>query len=178
MKNIPVRFQMGYRGIMLLHRNKDGAIGNAQRKSFNKIVNGVDEWMRTVEEFKELKATQYPDHRIYASVNARDPRKAIREFKRRQLDHDYEAPEKCFEFYMDVKNRMFSCFMNPCSRAESNFLVDCDSYDEYIEAKNTIDPRLVIFDYPTKNGWHIITHPFDHTKLKINVKKDDLLYIG
>lgn len=178
MKHIPIHFQSGYRGILLLHRNKDGCKGNAQRKSFNKIVNGVDEWVRAVEEFKQLKATEFPDHRIYASVNARDPLKCMREFKRRQLDHDYESTEKCFEFYMDVKNRFFSCFMNPGSRAESNFLIDCDTPEEYKYAKANLKPELIIFEYPTKNGMHIITKPFDPCFFELEVKKDDLLYIG
>ena len=41
---LPDCFKDGYRGIMLIHRNKDGGLGNSQRKSVKKISTGKDSW--------------------------------------------------------------------------------------------------------------------------------------
>ena len=134
--------------------------------------------METILVYKELQKDRYKNHRIYSSVNARDPMKAIREYKRRQLDCDYEDIHHQFDFYNDGYNRFFSCFMNPTSRCETNFLIDCDSEEEYVYAQQSILPEMVIFQYPTKNGWHMVTKPFNPSGLKLDIKKDDLLYIG
>lgn len=178
LETLPDRFKEGYRQIMLMHRNKDGAHGNAQRKCLKKTSQNKEDWLEIVREFKELKDTHYPNHRIYSSVNARDPLKAVREFKRRQLDHDYESTEKMMEFYADIQNRFFSCMMSPQCRAETLFLIDCDTPEEYQKAKERLHPPLILFEYPTKNGMHIITHPFNPEAVKVDVKKDDLMLIG
>ena len=128
----PIEFKTGYRGIMLLHRSKDGEKGNAQRNSIKKISSCPEEYDRIVAELKEIQKT-YPTHRIYSSVNARNIEKAIQEFKRRQLDCDFIRNKQWNEFYCDIKNRFFSCFMNPLCRDESNWLIDCDSPEEYVE---------------------------------------------
>lgn len=175
---LPDRFKEGYRQVMLLHRNKDGAHGNAHRKCFKKTSQNKEDWLEIIKEFKELKDKQYPNHRIYSSVNARDPLKAVREFKRRQLDHDYEATAKMMEFYADIENRFFSCMMSPQCRAETLFLVDCDTPEEYVNATKLLDPEWIVFEYATKNGMHIITKPFNPQQINVEVKKDDLLLIG
>ncbi len=175
---LPHHFKEGYRGIMLLCRNKDGQVGNAQRKCFKKITKGVSQWNEAVEKFKHLRDTAYPTHRIYASVNSRNMPKAIHEFKRRQLEFDYGNNQELDEFYRDIENRFFSCLMNPSCRETSYFLIDCDTEQEYEKAIDRISPELIIFDYATKSGRHIITHPFNPNDVKVEVKKDDLIAIG
>ncbi len=175
---IPDSFKEGYRGILLICRNKDGQIGNAQRKSFKKITNGIKEWEEAVEKFRHLRDSSYPTHRIYSSVNSRNMNKAIHEFKRRQLEFDYGNNTELDEFYRDIENRFFSCLMNPTCRNESHFLIDCDTPEEHAHALAVLDPSLVVFDYPTKSGRHIITKPFNPTGIDIEIHKDDLLYIA
>lgn len=175
---IPEHFTGGMRGILLLHRNKDGALGNAQTKSIKRISKNPQEWKKIVYEFLHLKSTLYPHHRVYASLNPRNIDKAIREFKRRQLENDYASEEIKNWFYQDISNSFFSCLMNPNCRDGNYFLIDCDSEQEYQKARVLISSTLFVFEYKTKNGWHIITNPFNPNEIKLEIKKDDLIYIG
>lgn len=173
------QFKMGYRGILLLHRSKDGEKGNAQRNAIKKISSCPEEFDACVAELREIQRTSHPTHRLYSSVNVRIMDKAIREFKRRQLDIDYEGDFIKGEFYSDIKNRFFSCLMNPLSRGESRFLIDCDTPEEYADALQ-IDKDLILYEYPTRSGMHLITKPFNPNSfnLKADIKKDDLIYLG
>lgn len=175
---VPSCFKDGVRGILLLHRNKDGENGNAQRKSVKKISKNEQEWKEIILRFKELQQHSYQGYRIYSSVNSRNMEKAIHEFKLRQLNVDYGSIEELHWFYKDIENRFFSCLMNPNCKHESNFLIDCDSKEEYEMAKERIPSNLIIFEYLTKNGMHIITKPFNPNEIKVEIKKDDLIYIG
>jgi len=174
---LPDSFKEGYRVVLLLHRNKDGAVGNAHRKCFKIITNGVQEWTQAIEKLKHMKDTAYPLHRIYSTVNSRNMCKAIHEFKKRQLEFDY-ANNPTYDFYLDIENRFVSCLMNPSCRNESFFLVDCDCADDYTRALNEIHKSLIVFDYETKNGRHLVTKPFNPNGLQLDIKKDDLLSIG
>lgn len=175
---LPDIFKEGYRGIMLIHRNKDGCKGNAQRKSFKKISSSPEQWENIVLEFKHMQQTSHEDFRIYSSVNPRNMQKAIHEFKRRQLEFDYGNNEELDEFYRDIDNRFFSCLMNPTCRSGSYFLIDCDTVKEYEESLRIVPKDLIVFDYETKSGRHLITHPFNPNEIKVEIKKDDLIYIG
>ncbi len=179
LSQLPDLFKDGVRGVMLLHRNKDGCKGNAQRKSIKMITRNKDEWDEIVFHFKFLQeCSEYHDFRIYSSVNSRSMTKAIHEFKRRQLHSDYENMEDNHDFYIDVQNRFFSCLMNPSARTTTYFLFDCDTIKQYTETLEKIPKEFLMLDYPTKNGRHIITHPFNPTGLNLDIKKDDLLFIG
>jgi hypothetical protein len=178
LSQLPDIFKNGYRGIMLLHRNKDGGHGNANRNSFKMISSSIEQWRDIVCKFRHLQQTAYPNHRIYCSVNSRSIKKAIHEFKRRQLEFDYGNNQELDEFYRDIENRFFSCLMNPGCRDTSYFLVDCDSPEEYNIARKEISEKNILFDYPTKNGRHLITYPFNPSESTIEIKKDDLILIG
>ena len=178
--SIPEIFTDGYRGVLLLKRNKDGEEGNAQRKAIKTITRNSKNWKETIKELYELQQTSFQGYRIYSSINRRDITKAIQEFKRRQLENDFGNLYEFESFYCDIKNRFFSCLMNPSSRDQNNFLIDCDSQEEYANAELQLrNTGLILFQYATKNGWHIITRPFnpnDYGNMKI--KKDELMYIG
>jgi len=175
---LPEMFKEGIRGILLLFRSKDGECGNAQRKAIKKISRNQQEWEEIIHEFRDLQKNSYPRHRIYSSVNSRNIEKAIHEFKSRQLSVDYGTEYERDWFYVDLQNRFFSCLMNPNCRMSSNFLVDCDSEDEYIAAKEKIPEEFLLYEYPTKNGRHIITRPFNPNEIQVPVKKDELMFIG
>lgn len=181
---LPDTFKEGYRGVLLLLRSKDGQHGNADRKALKQITRNTDEWTHVVNEFKRMrKYPEYEHHRIYSSINARDIGRAIREFKVRQLSADYDDGELVFDFYTDIKNRFFSCLMNPISKMTSYFLIDCDSLDEYNHAMASLqDAALIdkiIFEYKTRNGFHIITQPFNPQNVKgVQIKKDELISIA
>lgn len=175
---LPESFKSGYRGILLIHRNKDGCKGNAQRKSLKKISSTAQQWEEIVLQFRHIQKNSHQGFRIYSSVNARNMQKAVHEFKRRQLEFDYGNNQELDEFYRDIDNRFFSCLMNPSCRAESNFLVDCDTEKEYRHVKQNLNDDMILVDYPTKNGRHIISKPFNPNEVLLDAKKDDLIYIG
>lgn len=181
LSRLPDTFKDGYRGLMLLHRNKDGNTGNAQRKSIKLISSSVDDWHKKIDELHALQRSACPNHRIYSSVNKRVLRKAIHDFKHRQLDVDLDSDELRGEFYTDIKNRFFSALMNPKCRETSYFLIDCDTELDHSNALRMISPELIVFDYETRNGRHLITNAFNPAILKwadLEPKKDDLIFIG
>ena len=177
--SIPEMFKDSFRGIMLLHRSKDGEVGNAQRKAIKKISHNIEEWHEIISEFRELQTSSYPRHRIYSSINSRDMSKGIHEFKRRQLECDYGNLYELHSYYTDIQNRFFSCLMNPNCRAQNSFLIDCDTPEEYDHAILQLSQQHILFDYATKNGRHIITRPFNPNDVgNLDIKKDEMLFIG
>lgn len=176
---IPEMFTCGVRGLMLIRRNKDGEEGNTQRKSIKRISRSTKEWQAFVRQLHELQQTSHQGYRIYSSINERNISKAIHEFKRRQLEIDFGNVEEYDNFYVDIENRFFSCLMNPGARSTSYFLIDCDTDYDFQKAHERVPPELFLYTYPTKNGNHIITRPFNPNEYGIlEVKKDDLMYIG
>lgn len=178
--SIPEMFTDGFRGIMLIRRNKDGGEGNAQRKSIKRISSDTTEWKAYIRELRDMQLSTHSGHRIYSSLNSRNINKVIYEFKRRQLDLEAGGLEEYWNFYIDIENRFFSSFMNPSAREQKNFLIDCDSDEEYKKAVMQLNGLgLILYEYPTKNGMHIITKPFNQLDFEpMQVKKDDLMFIG
>lgn len=178
--SIPDFFTCGVRGILLLRRNKDGETGNAQRKAIKRISRCGESWKEAVIELQKMQKTSHEGYRIYSSVNERDMQKAIHQFKLRQLEVDFGNLYEYHTFYTDIENRFFSCLMNPNSRASNHFLIDCDSEEEYAHAELQLrNSGLVLMDYPTKNGRHILTRPFNPNDFgNMQIKKDDLMFIG
>ena len=182
-------FMGGYRFIMLVHRNKEGGKSNrSQKNGVKRITKNRDEFIEVLGELQGLKAKSKVPMRIYSCVNARDIEKTIREFKRRQLEADYYDTESKHGFYLDIKNQWISSLMKPGSRAETKFLIDID---DIITTKKDWDISIVvnhlreigveiILKYPTRNGVHIITEPFNPNDFNGEfgeVKKDALLLL-
>ena len=180
LEDVPEMFTDGVRGILLIKRNKDGETGNAQRKAIKRISRCTEEWREMIYELGILQLSSHSEHRIYSSVNSRDMTKAIHEFKRRQLDMDFGNLHELLSFYCDIKNRFFSCLMNPNCRAQNNFLIDCDSEEEYEHAELQLRNKgLILLQYATKNGKHIVTNPFNPNNYgNMKIKKDEIMFIG
>lgn len=183
LSKLPDSFKEGYRGLLLIHRNKDGESGNAQRKSFKLISYGIEEWTQKILQLRYMQENGWESHRIYSSVNKRCLRKAEFEFKRRQLQIDQGDERNRREFYTDIPNAFFSCFMNSASKLESIFLLDCDNDEELCHTRNILlenNLKILAF-YPTKNGNHILIESCNPSLLKwcrCEVKKDGLIYVG
>ena len=177
MNHIPESFKKGYRCILLIHRNKDGGTGNVQRKSYKKISSGPEEWDAIVKEFSEIQENSIYPLRIYASVNERCLKKAIHEFKKRQLAYDYGQTEADQQFYTDLSERFFSCIAAPVSRAETQFFFDCDSEEEYELCLDQLPEGVIILDYPTKIGRHIITKPVNPKGKNLAYHTDYMLFV-
>ena len=185
---IPIQFKQGLRLIMLTWRGKDGGLKTRpDRVAIKRISENEIEFDKIVAELEIEKQKSSNPLRIYTSVNARDIRKAQREFKKRQLEVDYFDEESKNRFYLDIKNRWISCLMKPSCRAETLFLIDID--EEVTDKDCTSYARKnlkeinaeIIYEYPTKNGTHIITKPFNPSLFNSNfgeVKKDSLMLIS
>ena len=182
------QFSDGIRMIMLCQRNKEGRDTNkTYRASLKKITTNKEEFIKVFEEFQEIKSKSDKPLRIYSCVNKRDIDKGIMNFKREQLETDYYNKESRDNFYFDIKNRWISCLMKQNARAETLFLIDIDDLicdnQPHIEL---IDSHLIeigaeiVAKYPTKNGIHIITKPFNPNLFNSEfgeIKKDALLLL-
>lgn len=177
--NIPESFKTDVRCVMLLYRNKDGQTGNAQRKAFKVVTQDEVEWDAVVTAYKDMqKQSEYALYRIYSSVNRRNITKAIREFRRRQLEAEFGTPENHEDFYYDIHNRFFSCVASPSCSLDNYFIIDCDTPEQLKDAEK-LDKDLIIHQYPTKNGFHIVTKPFNPSLYpKLEIKKDAMMYVG
>lgn len=173
-------FKDGYRFLMLTHRSKEGGT-NKDRKQIKRISKNSEEFDKMVQELLEIKKNSGRPYRLYASVNARDINKAIRIFKQNQLNADYYSVEDRNSFYFDLKNRWISAFMQPQARAETNFLLDIDTKDN--ATLKDIETRLLkitrnFFRYETKNGYHIVSQPFNPNLLPdVDINKDGLMLL-
>ncbi len=180
------QFSDGIRMIMLCRRNKEGKETTQRDKAnLRKITTNKEEFLKVYNEFLEIKNKSEEPLRIYSCVNKRDIRKAIRNFKFEQLEADYYDEENRNNFYFDIKNRWISSLMKQNCRDETMFLIDVDNL---IGERNTenIEEHLknigveIVMKYPTKNGVHIITKPFNPNLFNSEfgeVKKDALLLL-
>lgn len=181
-----VDYTDGIRVLFLIHRNKEGGetnntkvrkiITKNSKEFFNELCKLVDEQTRE----KEI------PYRIYSSLNARNVEKAIHKFKQEQLDADYYDNESRHSFYYDLKNRFIGALMTPSCAVDKMFLFDCDNEEgrdvcgEALQELSRLNAEIVNI-YKTKNGFHIITKPFNPTSFSVNgveLKKDALLLLS
>lgn len=173
----------GCRVLLLLQRNKEG--GQTHNTKLKKIVtrSSQDFLKGLIELVKEKNESELP-LRIYSSLNKRDFEKAIRQFKSEQLDADYFHQEQKENFYIDARNRFVGALMQPQQRGSNLFMFDIDEEegrDVMGETLQVIPNEHILMQYKTKNGWHIITTPFNHTTINLpkncEFKKDGLLLL-
>lgn len=175
-------FGDGIRVLFLIHRSKDGA-SHRDRHIRSVVTSSFFEWQDAIGELLEVKMKHQfaADLRIYSSVNARNLQKAILTFKHEQIDAEHGMQKS--SFYLDIKSRFVSCLMRPANRDENFFNFDIDdglTLDEALAVLSECpeNPQIVK-QYRTKNGWHIVTMPFNYTKLSrpIPMQKDSLLLL-
>ncbi len=174
----------GVRMIMLICRSKEGGKSNKPDRIVTRRISiDFNEFKKILKHFLEYQQ-EHPEYRIYSCVNKRDFNKGIREFKRQQLEADYYDEKSRNKFYLDVKNRFLGSLMKSSSRAETKFLIDADDLTRKTisNAINEIEKITnVLLHYKTKNGYHIITEPFNPNLLGNKfgeIKKDDLLLLS
>lgn len=180
-------FTDGVRVMFLIHRNKEG--GETNNTKVRKVITRDSEEFRLelIKLIDEKERSELP-YRIYSSVNARDIEKAIRQFKFEQLEADYYDDESRHGFYYDSKNRFVGALMTPSSRMkdQSYFIFDVDDEEgrdvmgDALSALGNCGANIVI-QYKTKNGWHIVTEPFNPNTFScpgVEIKKDGLLLLA
>lgn len=166
----------GVRVITLMKRKKEGGPTRTDRAAKKFISLGEEQF---VDVLQKVLDQWTPDYRIYCTVNARDMEKAIRNFKQLMLDNDYQNQENKYYFYTDIWNRLISSLQVQSARRDRWFLIDIDDDNKNGLKKPDVLKRLeelnitIIDTYQTKNGWHIITLPFEYPKLMPELKKWD-----
>lgn len=176
---IPDEFKEGVRILMLTLRSKEGGKVNKPDRVAKKMVSrNKDDFNK---KFAELLVERKGDERIYSTVDARDIEKAIRMFKERQLESDYYDTESRHGFYFDVFNRWISSLQSPRAQVGTLFMVDID------DEKNEYEPIMkeikengigIVYDYPTKNGRHLVLKPFNPALVKFTVLKNHMLLLA
>lgn len=160
-------FTHGTRVLLLLWRHKEGGSNNEYRRRVARVV--VHDKERMKKEMFNLLLQQYLadiDLRLYMSVSPRDMRKAELAFKEALLQTDFSDGDNKVAFYQNFSDKWISALMssNP-PKGEKLFVVDVDVPDNSEALKwlgtNHID---VLKQYKTKQGWHLVTPPFDRSK--------------
>jgi hypothetical protein len=175
----------GVRIVLLIHRSKEGGFNNTHKRHLKKIItNNSQEFFETILEFQEFIKQDGRPLRIYSSLNNRDFGKAIRMYKHLQIERDYDSEELRNKFYLNTKNNFIGCLMNNNCKISKNFLFDLDDCDDrsFHSIYNILEKLTeIIVYYPTKNGYHIITKPFNYKALDDNIvsilHKDSLMLI-
>lgn len=178
-----IDFVDGFRVILLIHRSKDGAKNSTRHERML--------FTRNRQEFEETLAFMLEERdknvlnnlRVYSTVNSRNLKKSIQLFKHDLIDMENMPENVVSDFFSAIKSRFASCLMRNSNKDESYFVFDIDD-------PTTLDEALQIFEesgfsdeivkqYKTKNGWHIITKPFNYTKLtkELPMNKDGLILL-
>lgn len=185
------KFTDGVRVLFLIHRSKEG--GSANNDKLEKVITRNTE--EFLEAFDRLYMLQYASERplrIYSAVNPRNFDKAIRKFKESMLDSDYDRKDIQHRFYLDIENRFISALMKPSSRESTTFLFDVDDKNIFGKVHNDL---LAVYShyqvasgikefYQTKNGYHILTEPFNPALFplnydgKVSLNKDGLVLLS
>jgi len=166
-------FSHGIRCILLLQRKKEGETTNSKCRCIERMIsNSKEEFFPLLEKMRKIKEREEKENgttlRIYSSVNERDLKKAVLDFKTEQLKTDYQGEETVEWFYKDVKNRFLHSLMKESSKKTASFLFDIDDCCDrsFCQMLSELERNTVVMSwYKTKNGYHVITTPFNHTKL-------------
>lgn len=161
-------FHSGLRVLQLIDRNIKGTNGCSKRWHGLYISNNHFEFksvLANMVEAVETESTNATDLRIYCSVNPRDFTKASHEFRKRQLELEFQLLPQQMEFYSNLHAKWVSCLMSPSCMRDKNFLIDFD-YNEKSKKDELIDwfvehDVIVVEEYASKKGHHFITDPFN-----------------
>ena len=104
--------------------------------------------------------------RIYQTVNARSFEKANKIFQHKLID-DID------KYYYRLDSLWKTCLLQKKSRAEKYFLIDLDNEYEYWHIKRWLERNKIILyrDFPTPNGYHFITQPFNRNEFELEFPK-------
>ena len=180
-------FSDGIRIVYLINREVNNTNRQSSRWVKKIITNSKKEYTEAIE---KLLSIRIEPERIYASVNGRSLKGAIRAFNHAQADAVFQGDEHLYHFFKDVHNKWISCLSSPACKVTNHFIIDLDSddiegFEKYIYELSWLNPikmghYMVIKKYKTQNGWHLVTTPFDLSLVNYpncEVKKDALLLL-
>ena len=165
--NHPPAYKVGTRVLMLKGRHKDGMHDQRTVLRVSHSPDEFDNWL------SELHSIAQDGERIYATAGARDVERAIRLFKERQLDADYDRDTP--HFYRHLNSRWCSCLMAPKAQAEKLWLFDCDSVAEIDHVRDELKahythPSIKPYWYWSKAGCHCIVAPFNRSLISLEAQ--------
>lgn len=194
----PQRFKTGARLIQRTARNKDKAV---RRPDKIRVSYNEDEYDKTLHEMlDDLRAGE----RIYASADERDVLSARRKFNSDLSFANFsESEEHRLAFYRNLNARWNASLGAKSSAKTKLFLFDVDSDDESVLSLilSTLDViardylttyasfsfqdgakytdfvttrELDVYSYPTKNGFHVVSNPFNPNLLEESMR--DMLH--
>lgn len=185
-------FKTGPRGIFLMNRTKDGG-GSTEEKRLVRFDLYTEEetFRRLLLQYLVLKEVLHPLARIYISVNRRDINRSVRTLEGQLLEAHYSPEDQRQHVYYKLMKSMRTALMQPTNKSGSMFLLDIDNqFDEHgkkIDVEGAALCHLyelgvqVIHKQSTKNGWHLVTEPFNPALWDNSLgelKKDALLCIA
>lgn len=184
-------FTWGVRVILLLERKKEGSEHNKQQKYAMRWVTTNEEQFRKYLEkalfLQKVLNLNGANYRIYSSLNPRHMHKGIIHFKHEQVDQDHGDGQQKIDWYRDIADRFIGALMKESSKAMGRFLIDVDGdqkkVGEVLQKLASIDVE-VVYQYASKNGWHIVVDPFNPALFNdtpienVELKKDALLLLS
>lgn len=183
------QFTDGTRVLLLLQRAKEGGHNKEHKRRRARFVTHTpDQFKRALLELLVLQATLATEYRIYLSSAPRDMKKAEMEFKQQMLTVDFSEGENKRFFYEHIDDKWISALMstNPM-KDRGLFILDVDDPEVPHDllgdvltwcATNGVE---IVKQYRTKNGWHVVTKPFNRTLYPAEfggVKVDGLLLLS
>lgn len=174
-------FTSGIRVLQLIQRKSDrGGSNNTKLKSI--ITTNTNEFVNALASLIETKNRSTTPLRIYSAANDRIFHKAVRHFKYQQLDAEYGDADAITKFYYNVHNKFVSALMQPSNKATSYFLLDLDQNDnnDVLEKLSCLNIDIIKM-YKTKQGWHLITKPFNPVLFEstnCSIHKDGMLLLS
>ncbi len=184
--DLPSELITGVRTLFLIERAKDGCHNKEERRNFNfTVVDSEEKILKKITEFLWIKEL-YPNNklRIYLSVNARNKKRAVRNIHESIITSLYSDEETQEQINTKISKGARSYIMNPNARETKYFLIDVDNepgkdiMGEILHEMARLDIKE-IYRRSTRNGWHIVVHPFNLGLWKgtAEIKKDGLILL-
>lgn len=177
------QFSDGMRMLILLQRKKDGGHNKEEIRMLETVFTFDEESFKRGVLKMLLLRLLHPTARLYLSVNPRSMHKIIRKIEIELLECHYCDEVKRDYTYKKLIKAPRHFVMQQANKAGNLFILDVDDvegrdmYGEALQwlAETNID---IIKTYRTRNGWHIITEPFNPGLFKFGeVKVDGLLLL-
>ena len=183
-------FTDGMRMLLLMERKKDGGGNKEERRVFETYVTfNTDSFKEKLRNLLYLKQLSTNNLRIYSCLNARNMKKVIRTIEEGLLESHYTDDLNREMIHKKTCGGQRHYIMQTNNAVSKLFLLDIDdieNQDELGKALQIIQSNGIneLLRYRTKNGWHIVTEPFNPALWSNaggdpdQVKKDPLLLLS
>lgn len=159
-------------------RKHNEEITNATEVIYRKVIRDSDGIGKTYNDLTALVDQHSYEFRVYLTVNARKAREAgvaLQEDIVESLNASLNGDDRS-QFFKSVGSSWKSKLHEPERSADSYFQIDVDGDDE---AAFALEDQLDEIGhhaatFPTPNGYHILTEPFDYTEWEPAAEYDAL----